>query len=94
VRNRIRAMLVVSLLLAGCAGTHSENDALKAAREERDEAYARLLRAIGSYCSRHEVLENRHRCLLEKRLELLGPEGLRALADAWNFAEVRRAAEQ
>jgi hypothetical protein len=72
VRAKLFGVLVASALLSACATNRTDSDVVKAALAEQDIAQARLLKAIGSYCSaRHDLVEARHRCVVEKNAEAL-----------------------
>ncbi len=66
------ALLLIAGPLWGCAEKGYHDALVREALQERDAAYARLAKAITTYCSaRNESLEARQNCILEKRLELL-----------------------
>ncbi|MER3423122.1 MAG: hypothetical protein C4293_07710 [Nitrospiraceae bacterium] len=50
-----------------------EDASVREAFRQREDAYARLIKAIGSYCSmKHESLEARLGCVLDKQAEVQG----------------------
>jgi hypothetical protein len=65
-------LLFFSLILGGCASYSSQDAGVKAALQEREDAYIRLAKAITAYCSvSTETLDARHACIVERRLSLL-----------------------
>jgi hypothetical protein len=72
------AIILWTIFLGGCTASvqpkvKSGDEALvKEAVAQREMAYARLTKAIGSYCSiRYESLEAKQRCVLNKQMDLL-----------------------
>lgn len=62
-------LLLVSLVLGGCASYNSQDAQIKQALQEREAAYIRLAKAITSYCSvSTETIEARQACIMERRL--------------------------
>lgn len=93
------AVILWGSILSGCtvslqmetAGTEEAlvNDAFR----QRESAYARLMKAIGGYCSiKHEPLEARIGCVLDKQAEAqrirMGPAGTGADRSMWDGAEL------
>lgn len=73
--NRTIIITTLSVLLGGCAASHSDDVFVKGALHEREAAYIRLAKAITRYCSvSTDTLESRHTCILEQRLSLLQNE--------------------
>jgi hypothetical protein len=78
VRTTLFSILAIALLSA-CV-THqidrdADRDLINAALTERNLAQARLIKAIGSYCSaRHDLVDARYRCILDKTVEALGAD--------------------
>lgn len=92
-RTTLFGVLVASALLSACATSRTDDDLVKAALADREIAQVRLLKAIGSYCSaRHDLVEARHRCVVEKNAEVLVgdiaifPPG----SDAWDLSGAHR----
>jgi hypothetical protein len=70
--KRAVALLLITGPLWGCADKGYDDALVREALQEREAAYARLAKAISTYCSaRDEFLEARTNCILEKRLDLL-----------------------
>ncbi|WP_447973092.1 hypothetical protein [Nitrospira sp. Kam-Ns4a] len=64
--------LLVGLgLLWGCATSGGPDQIVQDALQEREEAYARLARAMSAYCTaRYALPEAKQECLIEKQGEL------------------------
>ena len=62
-------LLLVGLILGGCAPHYSQDPEIKEAWQEREAAYIRLAKAITSYCSvSTETIDARQACIIERRL--------------------------
>jgi hypothetical protein len=97
VKTTLFGVLVASALLSACVTSRTDDDPVKAALADRETAQVRLLKAIGSYCSaRHDLVEARHRCVVEKNAEALGgdiaafPSGFTPGAGAWDLYGTQR----
>ncbi len=77
--QKISAILISVYCLSGCAVSvppqllSNDDVLLKQALAQREAAYARLTKAISTYCSiSHERFAARQQCILEKQMELQG----------------------
>lgn len=70
-KRTVIILAILNFLLVGCASSQPDDAFVKAALQEREEAYARLAKAIMHFCSvSTDTLDSRQACILERRLSL------------------------
>src|SRR5881397_3893241 len=70
--KQVLSALLVAGSLWGCSASVQDTVLVREAWEERESGYARVARAISTYCAAsNESPEARQRCVLERRLELV-----------------------
>jgi hypothetical protein len=85
-------LVLISCILGGCA-THSAEDVVIGALQDRDTAYVRLAKAITAYCSAStETMDARQTCILERRLAAEQPQGAQLIIPTGPFASQLRSA--
>lgn len=76
-KGTVITIAILGPLLAGCATYQPHEAIVREAVHERDEAYARLAKAITHYCTvSTDTLSSRQACMVEQHLSSLRIEQL------------------